>query len=543
MRAISLYLIIFWFLIANRLAFPKAYYIAPDGNDNNGGTLESPFATIQKAQDLAQPGDTLYLRGGNYYPDAQTIFSKKGNPTAYFVLCSYPGEVPVINGINIPEGDTTGTSTPTWTFSGADYWKVTGPLILTEGRGCGLMVDIGQFLEFDRVECSYNGIRASRAGHGFMVWEGSNILYKNCDAHHNANHLWWPITSQKANQYQNGDGWRIFAGANMRLEGCRSWYNLDDDYDFYGENSPIELTNCWAAYAGIDDSLGSITGTPNREMPRIDDSNLLWGNGIKLGYNHDAVKHHVVRCLSWGNNAAGFHMNLGPSIILNAVSYQNKVFGFDYTDGKKHEMHNNLEFDNDYDNPGYHETSPDLNISSYNSWDTTLNISVTDDDFSSLDDTGMLGARQPDGSLPETEFLHLAEGSNLINAGINVGLPFSGSAPDLGAFELGSGTTYIVSNNSDALPAELNLINFPNPFNPITTIKYTIPFAGNVELVVYDITGRKVSDLFQGNKHAGTYTYIWNAKNNNTGELSSGVYLLSVKAKDYFKTIKMIYLR
>ncbi len=41
-----------------------------------------------------------------------------------------------INGINIPEGDTTGTSTPTWKFNGAEYWKIIGPIILTNRRGC-----------------------------------------------------------------------------------------------------------------------------------------------------------------------------------------------------------------------------------------------------------------------------------------------------------------------------------------------------------------------------------------------------------------------
>ncbi len=543
MRKVVTYLTVLFMSLTSSLLFPKTHYIAPDGNYKNSGTRESPFASIQIAHDVAEPGDTLCLRGGNYYPDNQTIFSQKGNASAYFVLVSYSGEIPVIDGINIPDGNINQSSTVTWNFSGAEYWKIIGPIILTNGRGTGLLVDMGQFLEFDRIESCYNGYRAARAGHGFMIWQGSDITFNNCDAHHNANHLWKNGEDKEGNQFQHGDGWRIFSGANIRLEGCRSWHNLDDNYDLYGADNPIELNNCWSAYGGRDDSLGTVTGVPGKDMPRIDGSNLLWGNGIKLGYDQDNVKHKVIRCITWGNNAAGFHMNLGPSAILNSVSYNNKVFGFDYTDGNKHEMHNNIEFDNNYDNPGYPETIADLSISGYNSWDSTINISVSDDDFISLDDTGMLSPRKSDGSLPETEFLHLAEGSDLINAGIDVGLPFSGNAPDLGAFELENGTTYLVSNSPSVLPNKLDLVNYPNPFNPITTVKYTIPYSGNVEIAVYDITGRKVSDLFQGNKRVGTYTYIWNARNNNGDELTSGVYLLSIKAKNYFKTIKMMYLR
>lgn len=58
-------------------------------------------------------------------------------------------------------------------------------------------------------------------------------------------------------------------------------------------------------------------------------------------------------------------------------------------------------------------------------------------DFLSLDDTIARGPRQADGSLPVSDYLRLAPDSNLIDAGKNLGMPFSGLAPDLGAFESG----------------------------------------------------------------------------------------------------------
>ena len=77
---------------------------------------------------------------------------------------------------------------------------------------------------------------------------------------------------------------------------------------------------------------------------------------------------------------------------------------------------------------------------SNNSWDFTVTIDAAD--FASIPETPEIGfeilsaSRQEDGSLPDLgDYFHLAPGSDLIDAGTNVGLPYSGSAPDLGAFE------------------------------------------------------------------------------------------------------------
>ena len=69
----------------------------------------------------------------------------------------------------------------------------------------------------------------------------------------------------------------------------------------------------------------------------------------------------------------------------------------------------------------------------FNSWD--LGLTPASDDFASLDDAGTLGPRKPDGRLPDTDFLKLRAGSPMIDRGTDVGLPYTGSAPDLGAWE------------------------------------------------------------------------------------------------------------
>ena len=72
-------------------------------------------------------------------------------------------------------------------------------------------------------------------------------------------------------------------------------------------------------------------------------------------------------------------------------------------------------------------------IDDHNSWNG--GVTVTDADFLSVNPAGIDGPRRFDGALPALDFLKLAPGSDLIGKGVDVGLPFLGAAPDLGAFE------------------------------------------------------------------------------------------------------------
>jgi len=82
-----------------------------------------------------------------------------------------------------------------------------------------------------------------------------------------------------------------------------------------------------------------------------------------------------------------------------------------------------------------------------------------------------------------------------------------------------------VDDGSPELPQRFTLHpNFPNPFNPSTEIRYDIPSAGPVRVVVYDMLGREVVRLFDGVQFAGQHAARWNASN-----ASSGVYLCRVE--------------
>lgn len=407
---------------------PADYYVAPNGDDANPGTEASPFATVQHAHDVAQPGDLIYLRGGTYFPAEQTRFRSEGTLEAPITLRSYPGEFPVIDGANVPEGNTESGSTPTWLFNDAKHWIVQGPLHLTNGRGAGVAIE-GETtdIELRFIESSYNGKTAARAGHGFLIVEyewadAARIRFIYCDAHHNANHLARSNEDWAENQYQHGDGFRIKSGEDIKLIGCRAWHNLDDNYDLVWAAHAIDLVDCWAAYAGMDDAQGSITGTPNHQCP--------WGIGFKLGYNDDTGTHRALRCLSWGNVDNGFLLEGGPYKAFNCASYRNGRRGFYVSDRQANELRNCFAFDNDRET-----TMPGPTASSHNSWDADSAFSVSVDDFRGLDDAPQFGPRTSDGSLPVADFLRLQDGSDLIDTGTDVGLPFGGAAPDIGCFE------------------------------------------------------------------------------------------------------------
>ena len=75
--------------------------------------------------------------------------------------------------------------------------------------------------------------------------------------------------------------------------------------------------------------------------------------------------------------------------------------------------------------------------------------------------------------------------------------------------------------------------NYPNPFNPSTRINFDLPFAGQVSLIVYDITGRKVAELAGGYNERGHHSVTWNASNQ-----ASGVYFAMFIARDSQGNVK-----
>ncbi len=85
--------------------------------------------------------------------------------------------------------------------------------------------------------------------------------------------------------------------------------------------------------------------------------------------------------------------------------------------------------------------------------------------------------------------------------------------------------------------------NFPNPFNPTTTINYAVAADGLVELNIYDVSGALVRTLVDETKEAGTYSATWNGVANNGTRAASGVYFYTIRSGEFTQTRRMVMLK
>jgi len=93
-------------------------------------------------------------------------------------------------------------------------------------------------------------------------------------------------------------------------------------------------------------------------------------------------------------------------------------------------------------------------------------------------------------------------------------------------------------------PKTINLANsYPNPFNPITTLRYDLPKNSLVNITIYDLLGRQVKTLVNQTQNAGFKSIIWNATNDYGKPVSAGVYLYQIQAGEFVQTRKMVLLK
>jgi hypothetical protein len=169
---------------------------------------------------------------------------------------------------------------------------------------------------------------------------------------------------------------------------------------------------------------------------------------------------------------------------------------------------------------------------------------------------------------PENRDFRPITGSALIDSGVAVqGINdgYIGTAPDLGAYEYGGeywipgitwdvdsifGETFTevielnIGENPNRIPTGFHLYPaFPNPFNPITTLRYDLPENSFVTIIIYDILGREVKSLINQTQNGGYKSILWDGTNDHGHSMSTGVYLYSIQAGNYVRTKKMVLLK
>ena len=111
------------------------------------------------------------------------------------------------------------------------------------------------------------------------------------------------------------------------------------------------------------------------------------------------------------------------------------------------------------------------------------------------------------------------------------------------AYAVGNWNPVITRVGDDDNPAHLPSVfslsqNFPNPFNPVTTIRYAVPHTADVSLIVYDLIGREVAVLTTGMHQPGNYSVRFDGAG-----LSSGVYFYRMTAGEYIQTKKFVMMK
>jgi len=101
-----------------------------------------------------------------------------------------------------------------------------------------------------------------------------------------------------------------------------------------------------------------------------------------------------------------------------------------------------------------------------------------------------------------------------------------------------------VSNDDDFIVSTTSLMgNYPNPFNPTTSINYNLTENGNVSLKIYNVKGELVRTLLSQEQAAGNHSVVWDGNDNNGIQASSGIYFYNMKTAVYSSTKRMIMLK
>jgi hypothetical protein len=501
--------IIFIFSI-NLYGQPKTYYVATDGNDTHTGlSLDQPFLTLAKAVGVMAAGDTIYMRGGTYSLSTVISISKSGTNSAKYNLIAYPGDVarPLLN------CSTQSFGTKGVNLSGS-YWYIKGIDIYKSGDNGMYISGSNNIVEFCRFfENQDSGLQLSGGA--------ANNKVLNCDSYFNAD----------PTDYGDADGFacKMDVGTGNYFYGCRSWFNVDDGWDGYMRGATgvtTTLENCWTWGNGYFKD-GTDAGAAAN------------GNGFKMGGSDtkNLVHNFIVKnCLAFYNKAKGFdqNSNAGSITLYNCTSFHNT--GKDYMLNSSSVTYDASSVFTVINCLALGTSGTSFRTSTIL---TTNNFSASASDYLSIDTTGISGQRKSDGSLPDVTFMHLASGSQFINAGTDVGLPFNGSAPDLGCFEASIVSSLAEDHQSTrTIGFQLNQ-NYPNPFNPTTNISFMLAQDGFTTLKIYDILGREIVTLVNKNMKAG----VLNSLSFNASKLSSGIYFSRLENSGNVQFKKMMLLK
>lgn len=432
-KSLLFFFFLLFFAISQSLS-AATYYISPTGI--GAGTLTAPMSFSSAIAKTVTGGDSLVLRGGFYSFNTKQSISKSGTSTSYLHFVNYPGESPILDFRTEPYN----SSNPGVSLSG-NYVHFKG--ITIQGAGDNGLYVSGSYNFIENCTFRWN------SDSGLQLKTGSNNIIKNCDAYENFDYQTGGTSSPDYGGNADGfaDKQYTNTGTNKYF-GCRSWLNSDDGWDMYEKIGNAELDSCICYMNGPaeydmtnhirfkTDSAAWFSKFKNASG-RYVIKNYGNGNGFKVGGNYTANNVILRNCVSTKNKVKGFDQNNnnGTMTLYNCTGHANNPdFGFSSSSYGSLVVKNCASLASVSSNKLASKTVTQSN----NSW--LSGFSCVASDFLSIDNTLLLQSRQTSGKLALNNYLRLSATSNLINKGVNVGLPFVGTAPDLGAYEYNPNT-------------------------------------------------------------------------------------------------------
>lgn len=281
-------------------------YVSPDGTDGAQGTKEDP-ASIHSAVSKAAPGQSIYLTEGTYLMEKRLVIERGNNGTSAdpITIMADPeaSSRPVLDFQKKCEG----------LVLAADYWylkgfDVTRSKDLTGGiRVCGNNNTLELMRAYENGDtglwiCTYSESLDTRED-----WPSNNLVL-NCDSMLNAD-----------NGHEDADGFaaKVTCGEGNVFDGCISYYNADDGWDFYaksqfGQSGKIVIKNCVTYKNGY---------LLNEDGTEYSAGN---GNGFKLGGDGFPGGHEVINSIAFANKTVGLTSNSCPDVtVKNCTVFEN----------------------------------------------------------------------------------------------------------------------------------------------------------------------------------------------------------------------------
>jgi hypothetical protein len=283
---------------------PTTWCVSPTGDDNNSGDCEHPFRTIQRAVNVSGPSDTIYLRGGEYTPSGITFINNRhGTSTDWLKILAYPGEYPVINGMNTKH---TNYTNATIEVENCSYVLFDGITINSSYLGGFTIRPTSSYIRFA------NGSISNCSGFAFKSTAGNdNISIENCYIYNNFNNWSGHNLSQETISF-----------SNTRYGYCYGnylWKNHCEQIDFKAGCSHCYIHN----------------NRINTTASRVFKTGGFYCGGIGIYLDARGVEHNIsiYNNTIWGNNTAIQMSNEKDIGHLENISVYNNVVNITNTTG------------------------------------------------------------------------------------------------------------------------------------------------------------------------------------------------------------------